>query len=122
MAQGLWGWNAGSRITEFLNRQLPTFEFHFGPRYHPRPKDDPAALVVLAWNGVDTQINDFVDSLDARPRLSQDSIQVNLPYRASEADLASQMQSMIAVIGRNFFDEDSGFSACFERIVSSSIL
>ena len=92
MAQGLWGWNAGSRITEFLNRQLPRFEFHFGPRYHPRPKDDPAPLVVLAWNGVDTQINDFVDSLDARPRLSHDSIQVNLPYRASEADLASQMQ------------------------------
>jgi hypothetical protein len=122
MAQGLWGWNAGSRITEFLNRQLPRFEFHFGPRYHPRPEDDPASLVVLAWNSVGTQINDFVDSLDARPRLSQDSIQVHLPYRASEADLASQMQSMIVVIGRNFLDEDSGFSACFEWIVSSSIL
>jgi hypothetical protein len=70
MAQGLWGWNAGSRIMEFLNQQLPRFEFHFGLHNHPRPKDDPTPLVVFAWNGVGTQISDFVDFMNGRPRLS----------------------------------------------------
>jgi hypothetical protein len=55
---------------EFLNQQLPRFEFHFGLHNHPRPKDDPTPLVVFAWNGVGTQISDFVDFMNGRPRLS----------------------------------------------------
>jgi hypothetical protein len=120
MAQGLWGWNAGSRITEFLNQQLPIFEFYFGARNNPRPKPDPAPLVVHPWNCVVADVNNFVDSLDGRPRLSQYIIQLLLASTASKADLACQMRSMIAVIGRNFFDEDSGFNASFERVVGSS--